>query len=354
MGKRIYYYLALLVSVIVMLTSLVLSILFIDILNNGPNEDLGIGSLLLMILPAVLGILILGFIFLYFFTNKLTAAILNPIYRATRNIESILSGENIEYEVSYEELDPFIRTIQSQKQEIERAILKLKESEEYRRDFTANVSHELKTPLTSINGYAEMIAKGMTKEEDTKKFAQTILKEGTKLLGLIDSIISLSKLEGENYSGISFEKIDIYEIANNIVSRLEQRAKVNDVSITITGERTIINGNKRMIEDLISNLIDNAIKYNKKQGFITISVYNTNRTAMFKIRDSGMGIPKVDQERVFERFYRVDKSRSKRINGSGIGLSIVKHIVELHKGKVLLFSEVDKGTEIIISIPILK
>jgi two-component system phosphate regulon sensor histidine kinase PhoR len=306
-----------------------------------------------MTLPATVGIFVIMLVFLYFLSSRLTYNVLKPIHLATQKIESILSGEEVKDEESYEELEPFIRTIQSQKNEIERSINKLKESERYRREFTANITHELKTPLTSINGYAEMIASGMTKEEETIKFAKTIQKEGSRLLELIDSILKLSEIEGEVISKKtqSLELFDMYELTAEIVNRFNNIVQEKNISVKLTGSLALINGNRRMIEDLISNLLDNAIKYNKVNGNVYISILNMENYIVLNVSDTGIGIPKEETERVFERFYRVDKSRSKKIGGTGIGLSIVKHIVEYHKGKLTIRSEIDKGTEIKVILP---
>ena len=353
MEKRIYKYLISLISLVVIITSVLLTLLFYDINNSNLGRVLTVPDLLLMTLPATIGILVIALAFLYFLSSKLTNNILKPVHLATQKIESILSGEEVKEEGSYEELEPFIRTIQSQKNEIERSINKLKESEKYRREFTANITHELKTPLTSINGYAEMIASGMTKDEDTKKFAKIIQKEGKRLLKLIDLILKLSEIEGEVNSNRnhSFERFDIYELANEVVNRYANIAEEKNISIKLTGNSALINGNRRMIEDLISNLLDNAIKYNKVNGSVYLSIVTIEDKVVLKVTDTGIGIPREDSERVFERFYRVDKSRSKKISGTGIGLSIVKHIVEYHRGKIIIKSEVDKGTEIKIIFP---
>jgi len=351
--KRIYNFLIILTSIIVILTCLILGILFYDFQIRGIEADLSLSSILLMILPVTIGILVINLVFLYFFSSKLTSSILKPLQLATQKIESILSGKEVKYEPIYDELNPFIKAIQFQKLEIEKSIMKLKEAEKYRREFTANVSHELKTPLTSINGYAEMIAMGITNEEDVVKFAKIIGEEGNKLLGLIDSIINLSKLDGESVTKAkeTFEVVDLLEIASNIVGSLEHGARERDIHLNILGDSTFIRGNRRMLEDLISNLIDNAIKYNRPQGVVDINIGNTERNTTISVKDTGIGIPDEDIDRVFDRFYRVDKSRSKSINGTGIGLSIVKHIVEYHNGKITLSSELGKGTEIKISLP---
>lgn len=218
-----------------------------------------------------------------------------------------------------------------------------------RREFSANVSHELKTPLTSINGYAEMIENGMAKDEDIKKFASTIRTEGSRLLNLIDSIIKLSKIEEEEYNK-DFKLIDIYSIGKNTIDNLNFIAVEKDIDLNLHGKSTFINGNENMIEELIYNLLDNGIKYTPSGGSVNLEIQSQDGWAIIKVRDTGIGIPYSQQSRIFERFYTVDKSRSKKTQSTGLGLSIVKHIVGHHHGKIKLVSEVDKGTEIVIKI----
>lgn len=354
MGKRIFKYLVILTSIIVLATSFILTLLFYNINIGQPGADLSLSSILSIVLPVTLIVLLFILVFLYFFSSKLTSVLLKPLDQAAHEIESILTGDEVENTSSYKELEPFMVTIKKQKEEIEKSISALKETEKYRREFTANVSHELKTPLTSINGFAEMIASGMTNEEDTKKFARTIHKEGLRLLDLIESIINLSKIEGQvETKDVSHEAVDLYEIGLNTVARLKNIAEERFIELSYVGNKTIVNVNKRMMEDLFSNLIDNAIKYNKVNGRVDVNVYIEGKDAVIKVRDTGMGISKEEQARIFERFYRVDKSRSKKISGTGIGLSIVKHIVEYHDGKISLTSEKDQGTEIEIRLQIL-
>jgi two-component system phosphate regulon sensor histidine kinase PhoR len=226
----------------------------------------------------------------------------------------------------------------------------LKEAEKVRREFTANVSHELKTPLTSINGYAEMISNGMAEGEEVKKFAGIIQKEGTRLLTLIESILNLSKLEDESVEK-TYEEIDLYETIKDVVHKLKPQAASHKVNLEVDGEITHVKANKRMTEDLVYNLIDNAIKYNVENGNVLVSVKNEENNGLISVKDTGIGIPQEEQDRIFERFYRIDKSRSKKIEGSGLGLSIVKHIVEYHNGSITLESEVGKGTTITIKLP---
>lgn len=346
MGKIIYRSLIFLTSIVTIITSVILILLFFDISKNIEGE-ISLATLFIMMIPVLISIMVLMLVFVNILSSKLTTIILEPVRIAAQKIESILSDEQVELESTYVELEPFIKTIQLQKEEIELSISKVKESEKYRREFTANVTHELKTPLTSINGYAEMIASGITSAEENQKFANVIIKEGTRLLELINQILDLSKIEGQiTESKESFEDIDVYEIANNIASRFEQRLNSKNIELTLSGEGIIINGNKSMIQDMLSNIIDNAIKYNKVGGKVDIKILQNKYEVIINLKDTGMGIPQEDRDRIFERFYRVDKSRSKKITGTGIGLSIVKHIVEYHNGTIVLNSEVNKGTTI--------
>lgn len=218
-----------------------------------------------------------------------------------------------------------------------------------RREFSANVSHELKTPLTSINGYAEMIENGMAKDEDVKKFASTIRKEGARLLNLIDSIIKLSRIEEEEYNK-DFNLIDIYNIGKNTMDNLNLIAVEKNINLNLYGKSTFINGNKDMIAELIYNLLDNGIKYTPSGGSVNLGIKSEDGWAIIKVADTGIGIPVSQQSRIFERFYTVDKSRSRKTQSIGLGLSIVKHIVEHHHGKIQLVSGINKGTEITIKI----
>lgn len=218
-----------------------------------------------------------------------------------------------------------------------------------RREFSANVSHELKTPLTSINGYAEMIENGMAKDGDVKKFAATIKNEGSRLLNLIDGIIRLSEIEENDDKG-GFESMDIYSLGKNTVDHLSYLASEKNIDVTIKGKSTFIEGNKNMIQELIYNLLDNSIKYTMSGGKIDLDIGSDGNIAYIKVKDTGIGIAKDHQSRIFERFYIVDTSRSKNASSTGLGLSIVKHVVEHHHGDIKLKSEIDEGTEITINI----
>ncbi len=224
------------------------------------------------------------------------------------------------------------------------------ERETLRREFTSNVSHELKTPLTSISGFAELIRSGMTDAEDTRHFADNIYKEARRLIVLVGDIIKLSQLDGGE---IPYDECpqDLYEIAKETEERLDMVAASHKVNLELTGEHTSIRGNRQILEEMIYNLVDNGIKYNHEGGNVRIRVAEENGRAVVSVADDGIGIPKDQQSRVFERFYRVDKSHSKEIGGTGLGLSIVKHGAAFHKATVTMNSDPGKGTEIFLTFP---
>ena len=222
--------------------------------------------------------------------------------------------------------------------------------ENLRREFSANVSHELKTPLTSISGFAEIIQDGFVKEEDVKKFAGRIYKEAQRLIQLVEDTIRISQLdEGEN--PYEWENIDLYTVAKDVCGNLNEAAKKKNVHLYIEGERLICRTVRPILEEILYNLCDNGIKYNKDNGIVSILIKDLGNEVQLSVEDNGIGIPREDRKRVFERFYRVDKSHSKEIGGTGLGLSIVKHGVTFLGGTLNLVSEVDKGTEITVTLP---
>ena len=221
-----------------------------------------------------------------------------------------------------------------------------------RREFTANVSHELKTPLQGIIGSAELIENGMVKPEDMPRFIGHIRKEASRLVTLIEDIIRLSQLdEGRQMPS---EQVDLFELAEEVRSVLEGACEAKNINMKLMGEHVSIDGVKRLLYEIIYNLCDNAVKYNNEGGIADIDISSDEKNAYITVRDSGIGIPQDQQERVFERFYRVDKSHSKESGGTGLGLSIVKHAVSYHNGTVSMKSEPGNGTEIRVSIPLSK
>ncbi|MEY8337889.1 ATP-binding protein [Lachnospiraceae bacterium 62-35] len=223
-------------------------------------------------------------------------------------------------------------------------------AEQIRREFTANVSHELKTPLHAISGYAELLQNDMVESKDIIPFAGKIYTEAQRMIQLVEDIISLSHLD-EGADDMKYEKVDLYVLAKAVILSLESEARDAGISLELSGETTIINGIPQLIHSIIYNLCDNGIKYNHKGGKVTVKVKRDGTSALFFVKDTGIGIDPEHQDRIFERFYRVDKSHSKEVGGTGLGLSIVKHAAKIHNAKIELNSIKDYGTTIIIKFP---
>lgn len=238
----------------------------------------------------------------------------------------------------YKEMKPFVTAIQEQHQEI------LK-SADMRQEFTANVSHELKTPLASISGYSELIINGMATDDDVIHFSKEIHRNAKRLLTLINDIIRLSQLDSSIFQ-VSYGTVDLLEVANNCRDMLALHAQKNQITMTVVGDSAVVLGDKSMLEEAIYNLCDNAIRYNKEGGMVKVSICNEEKYGRVIVEDNGIGISKENQNRIFERFYRVDKSRSKETGGTGLGLAIVKHIVRNHEAEIKVESELGCGTRI--------
>ena len=225
-------------------------------------------------------------------------------------------------------------------------------AEKMRREFTANVSHELKTPLTTISGYAELMSNGMVKPEDITGVSGKMKGESDRLLALIEDIMRLSELdEADNEK--SFEQFDLTALTHEVAQNLQPKAAEHGITVNIPEENREIAANRPMMFELIYNLVENAIKYNKPNGDVTVTVTQTGKGIRLAVKDTGIGVDEKHHARIFERFYRVDKSRSKKIGGTGLGLSIVKHIAAYHGGSVEIESEAGNGTEIIVFLPVI-
>ena len=224
-------------------------------------------------------------------------------------------------------------------------------SERMKTELITNVSHDIKTPLTSISGFAEMIESGMAQQQDVAGFAGRIRLEASRLQYLIDDIMRLSEIEDGSNPG-EWENVPLMDVAKETVETLSIGAQENGVAISCGGEPLTVDANRHMMEELMTNLLSNAVKYNRPGGTAHINVEKRGEMAAIMVSDTGIGIPPEHQSRVFERFYRVDKSRSKQTGGTGLGLSIVRHIAEYHKGSVSLQSQEDVGTEITVLLPI--
>ncbi|MHC1786116.1 MAG: ATP-binding protein [Christensenellales bacterium] len=224
------------------------------------------------------------------------------------------------------------------------------EGETMRKRFTANVSHELRTPLTAICGYSEMLVSGMVKKEDEKEFLTRIARESARMLALVEDILKLSKLD-EGYPGGQRKKISLHKVAREAVAAFEKAALDKKVSLEMSGGKAEVLGDKTLLGEMVSNLIDNAIKYNREGGKVELSIKEGKSAVTLCVKDTGIGIEPSQQDKIFERFYRTDSSRSKETGGTGLGLSIVKHAAEYHRATLKLESQPGLGTSITVSFP---
>lgn len=269
--------------------------------------------------------------------HYLTLHLVEPIEKMAENLDNTKSAD------VYKELVPIFEAIQeNHKKAISNAKM--------RQEFTANVSHELKTPLTAISGYAELIENGMATEDDIIRFSGEIRKNANRLLTLINDTIKLSELD-DTTSNDEMEELDLCQVMNGCREMIQVNADKHGIKIFFSGSTCRVRANRNMMEEILYNLCDNAIRYNNEGGSVYVSVYERKDEKVLSVRDTGIGIPKEHQERIFERFYRVDKSRSKSTGGTGLGLAIVKHMVARQGALLELESESGKGTEIRVVFP---
>ena len=317
-------------ATLVVSCSLVSTLVFICLKFNIPTSEL---AFLIIILLLILALLCFSFAK---YTTKIMVKPLNELnFKEENNIQT------------YKELEPFIKNLNNESEQIRKQIQRIKREhkiqDKVRQEFTANVSHELKTPLTSISGYAEIIKNGMVKQEDIIRFSEKIYSEAQRLISLVGDIIKLSRLD-ENAVEEQKERIELLSLCQAIISRLDSAAAKRGVTFELIGAKTVILGIPRIIDEMIYNLCDNAIKYNRENGKVKVSVMQTTTEAVLSVEDTGIGIPKNDVKRVFERFYRVDKSHSREIGGTGLGLSIVKHGAAVHNAELNVESVENQGT----------
>jgi len=267
-----------------------------------------------------------------------------------------LDVENPDDRDLYPEMKPFVRRIMKQNQQIHAQMSELqqehKKQDAMRREFTANVSHELKTPLTSISGFAEIIRDGMVQEKDIPRFAGNIHQEAQRMIVLVNDILKLSRLEeGHTDLAEKMVPVDMHAVCEEVAGRLEMAASKAGVAIHCEGEKAMVSGIRLMLEEIVYNVCDNAIKYNRAGGYVKIRTECEAGEVRVTVKDNGIGIPAEDQPRIFERFYRVNKSHSKEVGGTGLGLSIVKHGMAYHNARTILESEEGVGTEIVLVFP---
>ena len=282
------------------------------------------------ILPYMLGIGVAMGVAAWILSGYQVRKMIRPINEL--DLENPLENE------IYGELSPLLERIDTQNKEKEK-------TEQMRREFSANVSHELKTPLTSISGYAEIMMNGMVKPEDVPVFSERIYNEASRMITLVGDIIKLSKLD-EGSIELEKEDVDFYALTREIVSRLSMQAEKRHIQVELVGEHVTYRGIRQILEEMIYNLCENAIKYNKENGKVSIWIGSTLQGKKVIVQDTGIGIPREHQGRIFERFYRVDKSHSRETGGTGLGLSIVKHGALLHHAEIHVESEEGKGTKI--------
>lgn len=306
------------------------------ILRVGKTTDSVLTTLLSSFtLMGLLLIAVLGLAFAV--VERQTKKLIDPINR--------LDLEHPLEHVEYEELRPLLNRVDEQNKQIAKQVEELKQAEAVRREFSANVSHELKTPLMSISGYAEIMKNGMVRQEDVPEFAGRIYDEASRLTSLVKDIIEISKID-EKSGEMPFEQVDLQGLMEDICQNLTLPAKKKNITITSRGSNEEVYGVRHILYEMMYNLVDNAIRYNREGGYVNVFLIKENGQVCFGVEDNGIGIPKEEQERIFERFYRVDKSHSRKTGGTGLGLSIVKHGAALHHAEIQLKSEVEKGTRI--------
>lgn len=296
-----------------------------------------IGRIIISVIPIIALILLLILLVCIALSHMLTTQLIKPIEAMARNIT------DKDFQAPYKELAPFSDIIRTQHMEILAAA-------KDRQDFTANVSHELKTPLTAISGYAELLAANMVAPEQKMHFYHEIQKCAARLLRLINDIIRLAALDRSEREPL-FNEVDLAEIVEESLNTLQLNAEQHKIKLNLQLEKCIVHGNREMLKELVDNLVVNAIFYNSPGGYVLIKVGTDKGRQKLLVKDNGIGIPATEQGKIFQRFYRVDKSRSKATGGTGLGLAIVKHIVELHSAEIILDSTPGVGTSFTIIFP---
>ncbi len=290
-------------------------------------------------------VIVIAFLLSFFLASRLAKIIMKPI-----NEVDVEHPENYIGKERYKEVEPLLRHILEQKTQLKRDQEQIEKTSLIRQEFTANVSHELKTPLQAIMGYAELIDQGLVKEEDIRPFAGKIRSESLRMTKLVDDIIDLTKLDSGG-GELKWENCDLYRIAENAVDSLENAAAAQDVTLSLEGSQAVLKAVPHLLYSIVYNLCDNAIKYNHPGGCVEIRVMQDRQNTILTVKDAGIGIPAESRERIFERFYRVDKSHSKEVGGTGLGLSIVKHAVLIHNGRIEVNSREGEGTEFRVILP---
>lgn len=315
----------------------------------------GVSQSALMLLPSFFIAFVIAFFFVWLMSKRMADSILKPLQEISAVIRKADFGkEKIEFQnYSYSELQEITDTLQTMNNQIAKNLENLEREKQIRQEFFTNASHELKTPLTSIRGYSELLRQhAITDPDQIDHCLDCVLKESDHMTKLINDILTISKLEAKDYI-VQKSHIKLKDLLENVLNSLSVQAKAMNLDIDASCENVTVYANLDHIQGILYNLISNAIKYNKPNGKIIIIIKERLDNILIKVMDTGIGISKEDQEKVFQRFYRVDKQRSKIVAGTGIGLAIVKHIVQFYNGSILLKSKENEGTSIEISLPIM-
>lgn len=315
----------------------------------------GVSQSALMLLPSFFIAFVIAFFFVWLMSKRMADSILKPLQEISAVIRKADFGkEKIEFQnYSYSELQEITDALQTMNNQIAKNLENLEREKQIRQDFFTNASHELKTPLTSIRGYSELLRQhAITDPDQIDHCLDCVLKESDHMTKLINDILTISKLEAKDYV-VQKSHIKLKDLLENVLNSLSVQAKAMNLDIDASCENVTVYANLDHIQGILYNLISNAIKYNKPNGKIIIIIKERLDNILIKVMDTGIGISKEDQEKVFQRFYRVDKQRSKIVAGTGIGLAIVKHIVQFYNGSISLKSKENEGTSIEISLPIM-
>ena len=307
--------------------------------------QLALWSLVLGFAQPICLVALLALALSFFLASRLTKKIVAPI-------NAIDPDNPMQYyeRDEYREVEPLLRRIAAQQSQLRRDRAEIERASLIRQEFTANVSHELKTPLHAISGYAELLESGLAKPEDVKPFAGKIRSESCRMTKLVEDIIDLTRLDAGSADYV-FEPCNLLRIAENAVDSLQSEAAGQSITLSLRGESAPMSGVPRLLHSIVYNLCDNAIKYNRPGGRVDVNVAPEGEKVVLRVSDTGVGIPKDSIDRIFERFYRVDKSRSKAVGGTGLGLSIVKHAALIEKADVRVESEPGEGSTFTVTFP---
>ena len=315
----------------------------------------GIPEYLVMLLPAVLLSFAVALLGAAMEAEKFSSSVTRPLMEISKEIAGD-GGDYTEFhfkEYKYPEINVIAETINQMSRNVREYLDQINRERQIRQEFFSNASHELKTPITSIQGYAELLESGIVNgEEQRREFLRRIKREAVNMTTLINDILMISRLESRE-AEVTTADVRVALVLEEVVEALKPMAASSQVLINADCEPCVVVANAQQIKELLSNLIGNAVKYNRPGGQVWVDIHGEGKELVIRVRDNGVGIPKESQSRIFERFYRVDKGRSRKQGGTGLGLAIVKHIVNYYKGTIALTSELDKGTEFVVRLPLL-